>query len=66
MTSSACWSLKPLRSASDERMASRMKFTRSRQPSSSRTTAAILDWKPWQPMQFWNRVSLPFSLGRSW
>ena len=46
-------------------MASRMKLTRSRQPSSSRITAAIRDWKPWQLMQFWNRVFLPRASGSS-
>jgi hypothetical protein len=65
MTSSACASLKPWRSASEERIASRMKLTRSRQPSSSRTVAAIFDWKPWQLRQFSNRVFLPRASGSS-
>ena len=47
-------------------MASRMYSTRLRQPSRSRTVAAILAWKPWQLMQSLTSTFLPRASGRSW
>ena len=47
-------------------MASRMYSTRLRQPSRSRTVAAILPWKPWQLMQSLTSTFLPRASGRSW
>ena len=43
-----------------------MYSTRLRQPSWSRTVAAILPWKPWQLMQSLTSTSLPRAFGSSW
>ena len=40
-----------------------MKSTRSRQPSASRVTEAILLWKSWQMKQRDSRISLPLPSG---